>query len=64
MQEKMLEALSRRSAKAFIGERIIQRLCAQDFLFINDLREQIDFAFSIAVAHEVPDRERFFRERS
>ncbi len=62
LQEKMLASLRKRATKAGLGDRIECRACNETSLLIDDLAGSIDFAFAIAVVHEVPDQGRFFRE--
>jgi len=52
VQEKMLNALVKRSAKAGVDNRIIARLIGADNIGIS---EPIDLCLLINVAHEVPD---------
>jgi len=60
----MLEGLKRRAKKAGLIDRIEARLCTADSLKIQGLSGSMDFAFLFAVAHEVPDKDRFFSEIS
>ncbi len=62
LQEPMLERLARRAEKAGLRERIQTRLCRQDSLGLDDLAGTVDFGLAFAVAHEVPDPSRLFRE--
>ena len=52
VQEKMLDALVKRSAKAGIGNRIIAKLIEPDSIGVS---EPIDLCLLINVVHEVPD---------
>ena len=55
LQEKMIQALSRRARKADLLDRIDARICPSDSLGLADLNGQIDFTLLMAVVHEVPD---------
>ena len=52
VQEKMLNALVKRSAKAGVGDRVIARLIDADSIGVS---EPIDLCLLINVVHEVPD---------
>jgi len=43
-------------------ERIETRLCPHKSLGLEDIKEEIDFAFASAVVHEIPDVPHFFSE--
>lgn len=58
-QPEMLGFTKRKVQKASVSKRVEIVQCAQDNLVIS---EQVDFALSMWVAHEVADRERFFRQ--
>lgn len=62
IQKEMIEALGKRASKAGLINRIEPRLCNENSLSLNDLTDKIDFAFAIAVVHEVPDASAFFAE--
>ena len=62
VQEKMIRSLEKRAQKAGLSNRIETRTCHHDSLGLDDLKEEIDFAFASAVVHEVPDASRFFSE--
>lgn len=62
LQPGMIAGLKKRALKADLGRRIEARLCSPDSLGVDDLPGVADFAFAIAVAHEVPDQEKFFRQ--
>ena len=62
IQEKMIKSLRRRAVKAGVTDRIETRICTQNSLELDDMTEKIDFAFAIAVAHEIPDVPGFFSE--
>ncbi len=52
VQEKMVNALVKRSAKAGVGDRIIAKLIEPDSIGVS---EPIDLCLLINVVHEVPD---------
>lgn len=58
-QPEMLSFTERKMRKAAVSERVKIVKCTQDDLIIS---EQVDFALSMWVAHEVPDRDRFFKQ--
>ena len=58
-QPKMLSFTQRKIRKAAVFERVKIVQCAQNDLAVA---EHVDFALSMWVAHEVPDRDRFFRQ--
>ncbi len=62
LQQKMLDKLKKRADKAGLSEVIETRLCSEDSLNINDLKESVDFICAINVAHELPDRSGFFTQ--
>ena len=62
VQEKMLQSLKRRAAKAGLTGRIESRICSGASLQIGDLAGKIDFALAFAVVHEVPDQKKLFAE--
>jgi ubiquinone/menaquinone biosynthesis C-methylase UbiE len=62
LQEKMLKTLIKRARKAGLADRIETRVCPEDSLCLDNLKETIDFALAFAVVHEVPDAEAFFSE--
>jgi len=62
IQQKMLDRLKRRAAKAGLLDRIDVRLASPDSLGLGDLAGRIDFTLAFAVVHEFPDAARFFRE--
>jgi ubiquinone/menaquinone biosynthesis C-methylase UbiE len=57
IQEKMLNGLERRAAKAGVQHRIITRLCEPNSLNVT---EPIDLCLAFNVVHEVPDALEFF----
>ncbi len=62
MQEKMIKSLEKRALKAGLLDRIETRVCHQNTLGIDDIKEQIDMAIAFAVVHEVPDIPNLFSE--
>jgi ubiquinone/menaquinone biosynthesis C-methylase UbiE len=62
IQSKMLAALRRRATKAGLIQRIETRLARPDSLGLDDLRGSVDFVLAVAVVHEMPSAESFFRE--
>ncbi len=62
LQPGMIKSLKKRATKAGLADRIEARLCDATSLRIDDLKGAVDFAFAIAVVHEVPDAEAFFRQ--
>ena len=62
IQPRMLASLKRRAARAGLLNRIDIRLVSPDTLGLADLAGSIDFTPALAVVHELPSAERFFRE--
>jgi len=62
VQAKMIQSLKKRVLKADLAGQIDTRLCRSDSLGVDDLAQKIDFAFAIAVVHEVPEVSVFFKE--
>ena len=62
VQEKMLERLKRRAAKAGLLDRIDVRVAADDSMGLGDLAGAVDFTLAFAVVHEFPDAESFFAQ--
>jgi SAM-dependent methyltransferase len=62
IQPRMIAGLKRRLAKAGLLERTDARLASSDSLGLEDLRGKVDFAFAMAVVHEMPSSSRFFAE--
>lgn len=59
LQQKMLDVLARRAAKAGVAERLIPRRSEKESLgFV----EPVDFALAFYSAHEVPNLRRLFTE--
>ncbi len=59
LQQKMLDALERRTRRAGVADRIVLHRCRPDSLGVEG---PVDFALAFWMAHEVPDKPRFFRE--
>jgi ubiquinone/menaquinone biosynthesis C-methylase UbiE len=64
LQEKMLRGLRKRATKAGLENRIEARICAPNFLNVDDLAGKVDFVLAFAVIHEVPDKKRMLSEIS
>ncbi len=62
LQEKMINSLKKRAAKAGLVDRIETRVCSPNSLEIDDIPGEIDFALAYAVVHEVPDSEALFSQ--
>jgi ubiquinone/menaquinone biosynthesis C-methylase UbiE len=62
LQERMLEALRRRAENASLLSRIELRKACKDSLCIEDLKGTVDLVVAIAVVHELPSDEAFFRQ--
>jgi len=60
LQERMLNGVRRRAKKAGLAERIVLRQCSKDSLSIDGIKA--GFALTFYMVHEVPDKDRFFRE--
>jgi ubiquinone/menaquinone biosynthesis C-methylase UbiE len=59
LQEGMLQKLSNKICGTELEERIVLVHCAKDTL---RLPERVDFGLAFFMVHEVPDKERFFKE--
>jgi ubiquinone/menaquinone biosynthesis C-methylase UbiE len=59
LQQRMLDVLERRSRRARVAERIALHRCSKDSLGVEG---PADFALAFWMAHEVPDKSRFFGE--
>ena len=62
IQPRMLASLRRRAARAGLADRVDIRVGSRDTLGLADLAGSVDFTAAIAVVHELPNLERFFRE--
>ncbi len=59
LQQRMLDALGKRSIRAGVADRIISRRCRKESLGVEG---PADFALAFWMAHEVADKPRFFHE--
>ena len=59
LQKKMLDALERRAKRAGLSSRIQLHQCQTDRI---GLSEQVDFALSFWMVHEVPEKKAFLTE--
>ncbi|MBC8872782.1 MAG: class I SAM-dependent methyltransferase [Planctomycetes bacterium] len=59
LQQKMLDALRKRAAKAGVADRIHTHRCQRDSLGVETT---VDFVLAFYSVHEVPDSRRLFRE--
>ena len=62
IQQKMLDRLKRRAAKAGLLDRIDARLASPNSLGVADLAGRVGFTLAFAMVHELPDPAAFFRE--
>lgn len=62
LQKEMIRNLEKRATKAGLAERIETRVCSGTSLLIDDIKASVDFAFAIAVVHEVPHQDHFLKE--
>jgi ubiquinone/menaquinone biosynthesis C-methylase UbiE len=62
IQEGMIKALEKRAKRAGVLDRILTRVCFEDSLKIDDFKNRIDFAYAIAVIHEVPAKTNLIEE--
>lgn len=62
IQPRMLSALRRRATKAGLIQRIETRVSRPDSLGIDDLNGAVDFILAVAMVHEMPSAESFFRQ--
>ena len=59
LQQQMLDALGRRSRRTGVANQIVLHRCRKESLGVED---PADFALAFWMAHEIPDKSRFFRE--
>ena len=59
MQQKMLNRLMKRAARANVSDRIVPILCKSDDISFQD---KVDFALCFWMVHEVPNKMRFFNQ--
>ncbi len=57
MQQKMLDVMLKRAARAGVADRIVTHLCRADDLGIE---ERAEFILTFWMVHEVPDKQKFF----
>jgi ubiquinone/menaquinone biosynthesis C-methylase UbiE len=57
MQQKMLDVMLKRAARAVVADRIVTHLCQRDNI---EIEESADFILAFWMVHEVPDKQRFF----
>jgi len=62
VQQKMLDALMKRASRTGFHENIESRLCKADNLYLEDMKNKIDFALAFAVIHEVDGPEMVFKQ--
>ena len=62
VEERMLNVLKKRVAKAGLTDRIDARPCPPNSLAIDDYAERMDVALAMFVVHEVPDSKGLLRE--
>jgi ubiquinone/menaquinone biosynthesis C-methylase UbiE len=62
LQQKMIDGLKRRAARAGLLDRIDCRVAGAESMALNDLDAKVDFTLAFAVVHEFPDADRFFAE--
>lgn len=62
LQMQMLKGLATKAKKQGQLDKIEPMCCSEHSLNISNWKNQLDFVLVFAVAHEVPDRHRFFRE--
>ena len=55
IQQRMLDAVRKRAAKAAVLDRIELRLAGEDDFWANGLAGKVDFALAFYMLHEVPD---------
>jgi SAM-dependent methyltransferase len=62
IQPRMIAGLKRRLAKAGLSDRVDARLASSDSLGLDDLHGRVDFTLAMAVVHETPGADWFFRQ--
>jgi SAM-dependent methyltransferase len=62
VQQRMLDGLGRRAARAGLLPRIELRLAGEETLGIEDLAGPVGFVLAFAMVHELPDVGRFFEQ--
>jgi ubiquinone/menaquinone biosynthesis C-methylase UbiE len=64
IQERMLQVLQKRAARAGVSERIKPHMSTEQGIGLSDYMEKIDFILASAVLHETPDPDRTLQELS
>jgi 2-polyprenyl-3-methyl-5-hydroxy-6-metoxy-1,4-benzoquinol methylase len=64
VRERFLKALVKRARKKGVDDIVQPHLCREDSLNLGQFRQSIDFAFALAVLHEVPNQKNFLEETS
>jgi ubiquinone/menaquinone biosynthesis C-methylase UbiE len=64
VQERMLQVLQKRAARAGVSERIKPHLGTEQGIGLSDYAEKIDFILASAVLHETPVPDRALQELS
>lgn len=62
LQSRMLAILQRRAKKAGLNDRVVVRVCQEERLGLEELKEKFDFASACHVVHEIKDKARLFTE--
>jgi len=62
LQKKMLDSLIKRAQKKGLDHRITPIQCTSSHLNLEHMESAIDTIIAIAVVHEVPEKEIFFKE--
>ena len=62
VQPRMIAGLKRRLAKAGLSERVDARVAPADSLALSDVSGRVDFTLAMAVVHETPGADWFFRQ--
>ena len=62
IQRKMLDELRRRVARAGLLDSVEIRQSTPDSLELTDLKSAVDFTLAVAVVHEMPSADWFFRQ--
>ena len=64
VQQRMLDTLKKRAARAGLADRIETHLCSDEAIGIEGREGSFDFALAFAVMHEITDRAPYFHELS
>ena len=59
LQSKMLDITMKRAGHAGVSDRISPHLCKVDDIGVH---EEVDFALTFWMVHEVPDKSKFFKQ--